>query len=139
MLLATNVASAHPSGALSARDAQPYTGRDSIGLAKAETDTVVSNLGYYGSGKTINYYSYDGDTVAFWCIWKTGPMLNSTAMNNVLARVTNQCGPYQAGSSSDGPNDDRTYSYGYTNWRNKDYCNVPAGTRITDTNQTHSA
>ncbi|KAF2158597.1 hypothetical protein M409DRAFT_30877 [Zasmidium cellare ATCC 36951] len=140
VLLATIGISAQAlDSALSARDPQPYTGCDNIGVAQQETDTAVNNLGYYGNYSTLNYYSCDCDTVAFFCIWKSGPMLNSTAMNNVLAHVTTQCGPYQAGSSSDGPNDNRTYSYGYTNWRNKDYCNVPAGTRITASNQVHNA
>lgn len=100
LLAAAMLATAHPWGdpSLEVRDPVANTGCDNIGLAQQETDTAVANLKSYGNGKKLNYYSYDGDTVAFFCIWKTGPMLNGTAAANVLARVTEQCGPYQVRS-----------------------------------------
>lgn len=77
-----------------------------------------------------------------------GPKCDVGSASHALDMITDQCGLYgvsrilerwhdssdltfiQAGSYSDKSDQDRTYSYGYTNWRQHDYCNVPAGTRM---------
>ncbi|KAK4500606.1 hypothetical protein PRZ48_008795 [Zasmidium cellare] len=114
-------------------------GCDDIMLAANEADTATQNLEFYCEGKTVSFFSYSGDTVAFYCQWRDGPKCAGDSAANALNMITGQCGNYGAGSFSDNNMADRTYSYGYTNWREKDYCNVPAGTRITNPDQVYNA
>ncbi|KAF2159983.1 hypothetical protein M409DRAFT_60384 [Zasmidium cellare ATCC 36951] len=137
-LLAVTNTSAHPVDQ-SIDASYSGVGCDNIMLAQDETDTATQNLEFYGQGKTVSFFSYDGDTVAFYCQWRTAPKLDGASAVHAYQMITDQCGLYGAGSYSDKSMEDRTYSYGYTNWRTMDYCNVPAGTRITNPDQTYSA
>ncbi|EME39179.1 hypothetical protein DOTSEDRAFT_28354 [Dothistroma septosporum NZE10] len=115
---------------LASRDSYQGVGCDNIMLGKTDTDDATNS--FYGQceGLTQSLFVYDGDTVAFYCQWKPGPQCDVSSAHNAFTMITNQCGLYGAGSYSDNTESARTYSYGYTNWRENDYCNVPAGTRI---------
>lgn len=138
-------------------------GCDKIMLSNTETDQAVTGLINQCRGKTQSIFSYDGDSVVFYCQWHPGPQCSIDSANHAFDMITDQCGLYgvsnvslfrsschspvpclsclvhsfscqnpiirafrrpftdsilfQGGSYSDKSEKDRTYSYGYTNWR----------------------
>ncbi|KAH8897685.1 hypothetical protein GQ53DRAFT_817966 [Thozetella sp. PMI_491] len=69
-----------------------------------------------------------GNVVAFFCYWRSPAKYNQGSFEWALGEITNYCGAYNAGSISDATSDTRTWSYGFTDWNKRLYCNIPAGT-----------
>ena len=81
---------------LKPRKSYKGVGCDDITLSKTETDKAVAGLANQCRGTTQGIYSYDGDTVAFYCQWHPGPQCSVDSANHAFDMITEQCGLYGA-------------------------------------------
>jgi hypothetical protein len=106
-------------------------GCDNISLNHGDTDNANNQLqNDCGNGLGQTVLRKAGNVVAFFCLWQSGPVCTRDSSAHANQLITDQCGQYEAGSYSDGPEsgkNPRSYSYGYTNWREHSYCNIGAG------------
>jgi hypothetical protein len=119
-----------------ARDANTKTkllprnsvGCDDISLDSWDTDLVTYSLETdCGNELKSNHYVISGDVVAFFCRWHESSRCTKSSAQWAWGYITNYCNYYRAGSVSDALEEDRTWSYGYTNWRKHHWCNTKAG------------
>jgi hypothetical protein len=101
-------------------------GCDDISLNQHEyLDSVTHNLEHRcGDGLRNTVFAIQGDMVAFYCEWHRAAQCTSSSAQWAWGYITEYCNTYRSGSVSDGTEGSRTWSYGYTNWRQHDFCNL---------------
>jgi hypothetical protein len=115
-----------PKHALSGRD--NVLGCDGFNLDHGDTDLTTKGLqDYCGNGKTETCWTVSGDVVSFFCLWDHAAQCTAASATWAWGAITGKCGQYVAGSVSDDydrPQGDRKWSYGYTNWKQGQFCNI---------------